>query len=161
MNIKGLKKNYKPLVKSGSQMAISWDFEPILKDNGEDTIFATWEQVILDKIISFEEIKKIILAYYNNKIQQRIVEGFKWEGNKVWLTPENQINYRTAYDLAKMDSQKNLPVILKFGDDEAEYFSFNTLRELEDFYMAFTSYIQETIRNGWKEKDEINWEDYR
>jgi hypothetical protein len=53
----------------------------------------------------------------------------------VWLSSENQFNYKAAYDLAVQTGGATLPVTFKFGTDEVpQYREFVTLEELTDFY---------------------------
>ena len=60
------------------------------------------------------EIKDIILDWYNKKINQEILTGFVWKGIPVWLSIENQFNYKAAYDLAVQTNGQLLPTF-KFG----------------------------------------------
>ena len=79
----------------------------------------------------------------------------------VWLSAENQFNYKSAYDLAVQTAGATLPVTFKFGTDEQpQYRKFTTLDELTDFYSKAMAYIQTTLAEGWKEKDAIDWAAY-
>ena len=49
---------------------------------------------------TLESLKSIILSLENSKIDREIKEGYVWEGMNVWLSSENQFNYKAAYDLA-------------------------------------------------------------
>ena len=50
----------------------------------------------------------------------------------VWLSTENQYNYKAAYDLAVQTGGETLPVTFKFGSDEQpEYHTFEKLDESE------------------------------
>lgn len=72
----------------------------------------------------------------------------------MWLSTENQLNYKAAYDLAVQTEGKTLPVTFKFGtEDEPSYHTFDTLEELADFYLKATEYVQNTLAEGWKKKD--------
>lgn len=106
------------------------------------------------------EIKDTILDWYNRKIDQEILTGFVWRGNSVWLSMENQFNYKAAYDLAVQTEGRLLPTF-KFGTTEnSVYHTFKTLEELEDFYTSAMSYVTETLSKGWEDKDSIDWSVY-
>ena len=110
---------------------------------------------------SLEEIKNLITSYYNDDIKQKILSGFSWKGYKVWLSTENQFNYKAAYDLAVQTEGNSLPVVFKFGnEDNPVYKTFATLEELADFYTRAIHHIQITLQNGWKDKDSFIIDDY-
>ena len=101
-----------------------------------------------------EEVKGIVLSYYNREIETSILSGMEYEGVMVWLSTENQFNYKAAYDLAVQTQGQSLPVTFKFGtDDEPKYREFTTLEELSDFYRKSISYVLTTLQEGWKKKD--------
>ena len=39
-----------------------------------------------------------------------------WNNKRIWLSSENQFNYKVAYDLALQTNGANLPIIFKFGE---------------------------------------------
>ena len=85
----------------------------------------------------------------------------QWKNMKVWLSSENQFNYKAAYDLAIQTNGANLPVVFKFGEtNNPVYYKFDDVNELSDFYLSSMKYIQETLAEGWVLKDSIKWEDY-
>lgn len=107
---------------------------------------------------NIDTIKSIILDYENSRIDQEILSGFVWEGMKVWLSSENQFNYKAAYDLAFQSNGKSLPVTFKFGDlENPVYHKFESLSELESFYTEAIGYVNKTLASGWAKKDAIDW----
>lgn len=75
----------------------------------------------------------------------------------VWLSTENQFNYKASYDLAVQTGGANLPIRFKFGtDEEPIYHDFTSVDELTDFYTGAMAFINETLQDGWKQKDSIN-----
>lgn len=76
----------------------------------------------------------------------------------MWLSQENQYNYKAAYDLAFQTDGKTLPVTFKFGTDESPV--YHTFDELADFYTKAVKHIQEMLENGWKNKDTIDLSKY-
>ena len=49
---------------------------------------------------TIEEVKEFVIGVENAKIDANILSGFEWNGMSVWLSSENQFNYKAAYDLA-------------------------------------------------------------
>ena len=110
---------------------------------------------------TIEEVKNYVLGVENRKIDNLILSGFEWNGIKVWLSSENQFNYKAAYDLAVQTNGSSLPVTFKFGTTENPiYHQFNTLDELSDFYSSAISYINNILAEGWEKKDAIDWNEY-
>lgn len=106
------------------------------------------------------EVKETIISWYNEQINSDIQGNFTWNNMPVWLSIENQLNYKTAYDLATYTSGKILPTF-KFGTSENPiYYTFEDLDTLKDFYTQMASFVAETLSKGWKEKDSIDWTIY-
>jgi len=104
-----------------------------------------------EELIQAEKIK------INQQVEQNILSGFIWGGMPVWLSTENQMNYKAAYDLAVQLSGATLPVRFKFGTDEIPvYFSFDNMSEFTDFYTKALQHIQNCYQYGWDEKDSLN-----
>lgn len=98
----------------------------------------------------------------NEDIDMKILSGFEWNGMAVWLSSENQFNYKAAYDLAVQTGGANLPVMFKFGTTENPvYHTFESVDELTQFYVSAMSYINMTLNEGWRMKDSINWDAYK
>lgn len=109
---------------------------------------------------TLQEIKDIVLSWYNADIDNRILSGFVWKGIPVWLSMENQFNYKAAYDLAVQTNGQLLPTF-KFGTTESPvYHKFESLEDLRDFYISVMSYVTDTLATGWQAKDKIDWTVY-
>jgi hypothetical protein len=94
------------------------------------------------------------MEWYNEQINQEILSGFKYDGSTVWLSSENQFNYKSAFDFAMQTKGETLPVTFKFGaDDKPVYQKFESLDKLFEFYTASMQHIQNTLEGGWKKKD--------
>nr|DAF21084.1 MAG TPA: protein of unknown function (DUF4376) [Caudoviricetes sp.] len=101
-----------------------------------------------------EEIRLTVMAWYNRETDKTILSGFTYEGVPVWLSSENQFNYKSAFDLATMTGGETLPVTFKFGTDtEPVYREFTILEDLTDFYTKAIQHIQDTLADGWKKKN--------
>lgn len=110
---------------------------------------------------TIEEVKATITEWYNERVDNKIRSGFVWDGMAVWLSTENQFNYKAAYDLAVQTNGATLPVTFKFGtDEEPTYKDFETLDELADFYTKAMAYVQSVLADGWETKDNIDWTKY-
>lgn len=135
---------------------IRWD----VQEHEDDS--ADYMEEEFDHKPTDEEIKAIVIVWYNRQTDQAILSGFEYEGNLVWLSSENQFNYKAAYDLAVQTSGATLPVTFKFGADEQPvYRVFDTLEELTDFYVSAIRYVQETLEAGWKRKNAFDLELYK
>lgn len=167
MEVKNKKKYFKPYNKvNNKHVTIMWDYKPITKINAKgeeiESPLAIWQEFTFDHIPELSEIKNVIINYYNKIIDEQILSGLEWNGMKIWLSNENQFNYKVAHDLAVQTNGASLPVIFKFGDnDSTVYYEFKTLEELSDFFISSITYVQKILQEGWKKKDNINWEIYK
>ena len=106
---------------------------------------------------TIEEIRDIIIAQINRNVENKILCGLVWKDMPIWLSAENQFNYKAAYDLAVQTNGTSLPVKFKFGTDETPvYHTFNSLEELQEFYISSISFIQQVLNDGWNEKDNLD-----
>lgn len=134
---------------------IRWDIQEQEKGS------ATYMEAEFKHKPSEDEIKQTVLGWFNEQTDIVILSGFEWNGMPVWLSSENQFNYKAAYDLAVQTDGAILPVTFKFGNEEPCYHTFDTVEELTDFYTKAMLHIQHTLADGWKKKDAFNVEQYR
>lgn len=105
------------------------------------------------------ELKSDIDTLINAETDAKILSGYEWDGQTVWLSVENQLNYKTAYDLAVQTSGATLPVTVKVGQEDAPtYVEFSSVNELGEFYMGAVTHIQGAQKAAWKEKDGVDYE---
>ena len=176
------KEKYLPIEKVNDNVyIIRWDYEdlydtvyeetgevdengmPIRIDTGEkvETNLASWTYKYLYFTPSVEYIKNFILDYFNKKIDQKILSGFVWNDMPVWLSSENQFNYKAAYDLAIQTQGATLPVTFKFGTaSEPVYYTFTDIVEFSEFYTQAIAYVNTVLAEGWAKKDAIDWSAY-
>lgn len=134
---------------------VRWDFTAT--ENG-----FSFEEKSFNRKPSIEQIKDLIYEWYNKQTDEKILSGFVWKGMKIWLSSENQFNYKAAFDLAMQTAGQSLPVKFKFGTPaEPIYYIFDSLAELTDFYTGAMRYINNTLDEGWSKKDNINWNKYQ
>ena len=142
---------------------VRWNIEEYTETRMEDENPITgykYKEVEFKHKPTIEEIKEIILNWFNTDIDLRILSGCIWNEISVWLSSENQFNYKAAYDLAVQTNGANLPVVFKFGDKNPIYYEFKTVDELTGFYIHCISYIQKVLEQGWVEKDGFDFSVY-
>lgn len=111
---------------------------------------------------TIEEVKSIIMSFYNEQTDAVILSGLKYENQMVWLSAENQANYKAAYDLAVQTQGESLPYKVKLGSEDAPvYREFATLQDFKAFYLSVQRHINDTINEGWVRKDAIDWSLYQ
>lgn len=132
-----------------------------------DDDYATWREIYLTKkqnpTISLNTIKTAVIEDINAQTDEKILSGLQWRGKSVWLSSENQFNFKAAYDVALQTGGASLPIKFKLGEDEQGnpvYHVFDTLEEFTEFHAVVISFIQGCLNEGWERKDGINWEDY-
>ena len=105
-----------------------------------------------------EELQKLLFETVNESVADKILRGMSWDGQMVWLSDENQMNYKFAHDRAIQTDGKSLPMVVKVGDEYSpEYVELKTIDEVKEFWNACLDHISECIQEGWNEKDSIDW----
>lgn len=166
LKITNLKSKFVPLSRMASgRWELHFGFEPYYEvdeeGNRTETTLGTWTETWLSGKPSMEQVRGIILDAMNKEVDRKILSGFVWKDMPVWLSTENQFNYKAAYDLAVMSQGRSLPVMFKFGTtDNPVYYTFGTLEDISDFYVSAMSYINRTLEEGWTRKDGIDWNVY-
>lgn len=126
------------------------------KDNPDDESGYNWRQKFKQKP-SLADIRAIIKETINNETDRKILEGFVWKGMPVWLSSENQFNYKAAYDLAVQTGGATLPVRFKFGTDAVPvYYTFESLEDFGSFYTSAMRHIDTALNDGWDEKSLVD-----
>lgn len=153
-SIPTLLENINPI---SDKWAIRWN---VTEDPNNEGNF-TYNEVIFDHKPSLDKIKSTILEYYNSLCDSEIISGFSFEGAAVWLSSENQFNYKAIYDLAFQTQGASLPVEFKFGTmEEPVYRVFTNIEELQQFYISSIQYVRIVLNKYWDLKDNIDWTKY-
>lgn len=102
------------------------------------------------------EVREIILSAINTYTEEKIVHGFQWNGEAVYLSPENQLNF------ASIERSKSIsyPLTLKINEQEdgtPVYHTFENATDFIAFSQAACAYVIETVQDGWREKDSVDW----
>jgi len=157
----GLTERYKPLVTTQTQTIVSYDRQTVDDKN------STWQEIVFyhkrEGKPDLARIKSAIFADINRQTDERILSGFVWEGKPVWLSQENEFNFKAAYDIAVQTDGANLPLKFKLGEDADGvpiYHTFRSLNVLQDFYTQAIAYIQQCLTDGWNKKDGFDWTPY-
>lgn len=164
IRVTNLKDYYTPISVSGNIVKIAFDYKPFydIDEDGNkvESNVGTWAEHVFRNKPSLSQIKDFILTEINKRTDRLILSGFVWKSVPVWLSMENQLNYKTAYDLAVQTNGQILPTF-KFGTTESPvYYKFESLEDLKDFYISAMSYVTNTLAAGWQEKDKIDWTVY-
>lgn len=155
----GILKQFTPIRSDRSRLIISYECQPL-----EDGVHATWYEIYFYKkpypVVTFEMVKEAIIADINAQTDEKILKGFVWNDKPVWLSSENQFNFKAAYDLAVQTDGANLPVKFKLGETEkgkSIYYTFDNTELLMDFYTKAVGFINSCLNEGWDRKESINW----
>lgn len=122
-----------------------------------DSEHAEWHEVAFYKkqgTPSLAQVKTAIEADIDKRTNEKIISGFVWNEQPVWLSVENQINF----------SQATVPARFKIGeqaDGTPVYHTFETKTALTEFNAAIAAWRQQCLDAGWTEKDGIEYEEYR
>ena len=119
--------------------------------------------------LSLQDVKDAVIGDINARTDEKILTGFVWnpaaggDPVPVWLSTENQFNFKSAYDLAVQKQGATLPVTFKMGEREdgtPVYHTFETMEDADDFYLQAVAYVNRCLADGWAEKDGIDWTPY-
>lgn len=161
MKIYGLLSDFAPVRQDTSRIVISFDLQRV------DDKHCTWHEVCFYKkqnpSLGNEQIKATIIEYINECVRQRIFSTLVWNGKPVWLSTENQMDWKAAFDRALQTEGSNLPMKFKIGEDasgNSVYHTFTSLNAFADFTDAWQRHIQQCLADGWQMKDSIDWDIY-
>lgn len=140
---------------------IRWDIKPNTSETDQAVSGVNYEEIEYSHKPTIEEIKKAVIDWYNSQIDDSILKDFVWNNTPVWLSMENQFNYKVAFDLAVQTNGDSLPITFKFGtDSEPVYHEFTTLADIQDFYIKAVAFKDKVLSDGWKAKDAFDFTPY-
>ena len=146
----GPKECFVPVRQDASQVIVSYEMTADGKKN------AFWHEVTFLKkkgIPTLEQLKQAVIQDINDRVKTAIISGFTYEGNPVWLSQENQLNF----------SQAVTPATLKIGeqaDGTPIYKTFSDAAELKAFNDACALWRQQCLSEGYQKKDGMDWAPY-
>lgn len=158
-----------------SRFVVSYDLKPA--DNG----LYTWNEICFYKkqrnFTNLEDVMNAIIADIDAQTDEKILNGYQWtilhgdDAGKtinVWLSKENQSNFKAKHDTATQYPQlTTYPIVYKIGEVEEDgikrpvYEHFQDVNELAQFYLGGLAYIEQTLAEGWQRKDSIDWTPYK
>lgn len=109
------------------------------------------------------ELKEDITQLIDGITDSKILQGFRWNEVSVYLSTENQMNFKAAFDLNMQTGSLMLPVKFKLGEDtegNAVYHTFENMDDFTNFYTSAVSYINQCLNEGWAEKDSLDMSSY-
>ncbi len=98
------------------------------------------------------ELRSDIETLINEQTRQHILTGFSYDDKPVWLSQENQLNFRAPV---------KLPVRFKLCEDadgNPVYHTFESRDELDGFNRAVAGHIVQCLEEGYREKDAVDYE---
>lgn len=164
--------DYNPIYKQDSNYVVCFNKYPsiittkVLRNGRYENEKATstncgYNYILFDHKPNVEEIKKEFNDIINESISKKIKRGFIYDGKRIHLTKENQMNYKTNYDLAIQTYGQNLPYKIKCENNgKTEYLVFETTAEFTKFYLDMNKHINNCLEEGWKRKDSIDYSQY-
>lgn len=161
MKVNGTLSDFAAVRTEGTQIVISYGLKQV------DGNLYEWHEVTMNKTstnaLTLDIVKTAILGDINHRTDEKILSGLVWQDKPVWLSQENQFNFKAAYDLAVQTQGATLPVTFKLGEQEdgtPVYHTFETMEDSTDFYTAAVNHIHQSVADGWLEKDGIDWTPY-
>ena len=158
----GTLNDYALVKEDASRVVVSYDLERV-----GDSDNYTWYEIYFYKKQgkpNFEKAKDAILNDINDRTDEKILSGMVWNEKKVWLSSENQFNFKAEYDLAVQTQGQSLPTTFKIGEDDDKnpvYYEFTEMDEFTNFYLASIAYIKSCLEEGWQKKDSIDFDAYK
>jgi hypothetical protein len=128
--------------------------------------FSTYQEENFVGKPTIDMIRDTIYSYYNLLAKNEIQTGFKYGGtgeeSTVWLSTENQFNYKAAYDLAVQTNGFTLPYTIIGGlYDNPNKITFTTLSDFKVFYVAMMNFINTTLEEYRYKKESVDFEKYK
>ncbi|MBO5592515.1 MAG: hypothetical protein J5913_06090 [Prevotella sp.] len=102
-----------------------------------------------------DEIKEQVLAAIDMDTRERVTNGFSYEGYKVNLSVENQVNYSMFKNMGRY------PVLIKVEDADGNDVALSlTKEEYSAFYTGVQNHIKTCMQNCWNEKTSLDLSPY-
>lgn len=100
---------------------------------------------------SLEEVKEQVLTAIDMETRERITSGMTYDGYRVNLTVENQLNY------AMFKVMGRYPVIIKVGDADGGDVTISLTKEqYAAFYSSVQNHIKDCLQSCWEEKTSLD-----
>lgn len=153
MKTNGFEKHYDGSEEPRNLLLVNSERESVLfYGQGSDEIGGYRWKKEYDHRPTLAEVKSDIETLINEKVSEEILEGMEYEGDTVWLSSENQLNFMSSV---------SVPVRLKVGETaegQPVYKTFETAESLTAFRQAVATHINSCLAAGWAEKDGVDYE---
>lgn len=126
------------------------------KENPDGTWSAISVTIETSGSVTKDDILNALIVDIDSQTDKKILSGFTWRGKSVWLSAENQRNFSEGQRAAMITNGNSLPITFKIGEDEHKlpiYHEFTTVEELTEFYLQGVGFINQTLNEGWRNKD--------
>ena len=98
-----------------------------------------------------EEIKACIFEAIDNETRARITGGMVYDGYKINLSVENQLNY------AMFKSMGRYPVVINVEDAEGNDVTISLTKDnYSAFYSSVQNHIKDCLQSCWSEKTSLD-----
>lgn len=95
---------------------------------------------------SLEELIAASNEAINKETDEKILNGFVWDGNEFYLTLENQFNFKNIYDLRDI---QEYPITVK---TKTGFANIDSPSELSGFYFSGVQFVTKCVTDGWQKK---------
>lgn len=109
---------------------------------------------------TLETVSNDVLKELNNECEKEIREGFKYNEYSVWLSLENQQNYKMLFDYLMKGGTEQTKVKLYDTNGNGVYKEFEDIDEYKPFYFLIIEHINKILYKYWTIKDNIEWSEY-
>lgn len=114
-----------------------------------------------DHLPTASELRADIDGLINAITDSNILTSMTWNSKPVYLSAENQMNFKATHDLALQTNGAVLPVKFKLGenaDGKPVYHTFTKVEPLTDFIIKCFTHINAATNEGWAEKDAVDYD---
>lgn len=112
-----------------------------------------------DRLPTAEVLTADVEDLVNAWVEDGILTGYVWKGQLVWLSVENQLNYRCAVDAAELGGLTFPYRVRVVGGDGVGYVELSDAAELRTFWLGVQAHIRKLQEHGWVLKDGVIGED--
>ena len=100
---------------------------------------------------SLEEVKEQVLTAIDMDTREKIISGMKYDGYKINLSVENQLNY------AMFKNMGRYPVVIKVEDASGSDVTISLTKDnYAAFYSSVQNHIKECLQSCWQEKTNLD-----
>lgn len=107
------------------------------------------------------EVKAQLIEAINEHTREEIINGFEWEGQKIWLSEQVQMNLHSIEGAKFPEGQ--YPINIKVNEDEdgeAIDMAFDNAEAFSVFHKAACEHVVTTLNSGWNEKKALKKSDF-